>query len=428
MTPHHFYGQGMDTSSDIAEFESTRPSPLSETVPFFGPEIRSSTWPMSRNDSRDVGFYYNEGEYDGGGDDQIQDVELEASDFGSIEPCEYGKSTNVRLLTPDQVRFKPIEPPRNYTPLTFRPKILTRWILLAITVFYLANLGLLGYLTYRSRSAQVWNIHNVNYYLAARYLPAVIGVCTNILFLSTLSTLRRILPFIHMADQKNTTTKHRMEHTVCARYFPSTTRWTWLITFTQSATFVFQFTLAAKATLFDVEDTGHGIWLVSVRLGSAVFLGFTYLLAASTNVFIMIRYAGRNTGLKENWDPTSLADIILLFTPADTVPAVSHPLNSMDWYQMFRESKARYRLGYWKIIGTAESAPRVIYGIREIGTVTPTNSTRYLRRFNDYMVQKIPLTPCCRYSDRLEQLPDQPLVGYVCVSILLCLKSCRRLA
>jgi hypothetical protein len=281
---------------------------------------------------------------------------------------------------------------------------------LVIAVFYLSIFGLLGYLIYRSWFEQEWTIRNVNYYLAARYLPAVIGVCTNALFSTTTSTLRRILPFLHLADQKKKINKYRLEHTICARYFPLTQRLDWKIAFLVFGNLTVHFTIAAKATLFNVEDTGRGVWRVSVRLGSAVFLSFTYLLATSINVFIIIRYAGRNTGLKEKWDPTSLADIILLFTPADSVPKLSHALDYIDWYGMIRKSKAKYRLGYWKITNTIEPTPPVVYGIREIGAVTLTNGTKHLQRFNNYMDQKTPLTPCCRHSDRLGQLHDQPLV------------------
>ena len=306
--------------------------------------------------------------------------------------------------------FEPIDPPKGYTPLTFRPKILTRRILLAIAVFYLGIFGLLGYLIYRSQFEIPWKIRNVNYYLAARYLPAVIGVCTNALFSTTTSTLRRILPFIHLADQKNTTSKYRLEHTVCARYFPLSQKIDWRICFLLFGNLAIHFTIAAKATLFNVEVAEGGVWSVSIRLGPAVFLSFTYLLAASINVFIIIRYAGCSTGLKENWDPTSLADIILLFTPTDTVPRLDHALDYTYWYPMVRKSKARYRLGYWKITNSAEPTPPIVYGIREIGAIIPTNGTRHLQRFNNYMDRKSPLTPCCRHSDRLGQLPDQSLV------------------
>lgn len=308
--------------------------------------------------------------------------------------------------------FEPIEPPDGYTPLTFRPKVLTRRVLLAVAAFYLAIFCLLGSLIYRSLYEKSWKIRNVNYYLAARYLPAIIGVCTNALFSTTTSTLRRILPFIHLADQKN---KYRLEHTVCARYFPLSQKLDWRIGFLAFGNLIVHFTIAAKATLFNVEVTKGGGWSVSVRLSPAVFLSFTYLLAASINVFITMRYAGCSTGLKENWDPTSLADIILLFTPTDTVPKLDHALDYTYWYQMVRKSKARYRLGYWKITNTGESTPPIIYGIREIGLAVPTNNRKQLKHFNNYLSRKSPLTPCCRHSDRLGQLRDQPLIRYACV-------------
>jgi hypothetical protein len=313
--------------------------------------------------------------------------------------------------------------PSGYTPLTFRPKILTRRILLVVTVSYLSIFGLLGYLIYRSRFARVWTIRNVNYYLAARYLPAVIGVCTTALFSTTTSTLRRILPFIHLADQKNASSKYGWQHTLCARYFPLTGENDLRAAFLIFGNLTIQSTIAWKATLFKVEDTGGGVWLVSVRLIPAVFLGFTYLLAISINLFIMIKYADCNTGLKENWDPTSLADIILLFTPADSVPTLSHALDSGQWYKMISRSEMRYRLGYWEITNTAEPTPPIVYGIREIDAVTPPTGTKHLQRFNDYMAnnytdQESSPAPCCQHSDRLGQLHNQPLVGYVCYFIL----------
>jgi hypothetical protein len=291
---------------------------------------------------------------------------------------------------------------------------------LTITIFYLANLGLLGYLVYRSRSTKVWDIHNVNYYLAARFLPAVIGVCTNILFSNITSTLRRILPFINMADQKNTKSKCRMEQTVGARYFPyAPVLWKeWLMCFLVASNYAFHLTLPAKASLFNVEDTGRGIWHVSVRLVPAIYLCFTYLIAASISIFITIKYAGCSTGLKEDWDPTSLADIILLFMPSDAVPTLDHSLHYVRWAQMVRNSKAEYRLGYWKMTNMAAKRPRIIYGIREIVAKIPTDDTRHPRQTNDCLDHQRPLTPCSQYSERLEQLPDQHSVRYVCSFIL----------
>jgi hypothetical protein len=99
MAQHPFYSQSQDVSDGITEFESIRPSPLSETIPLFGAGTRSSTWPIASNGSHDVDYDYTESEYDGDVDNQMQDVEVEASDSGSIEPCEYGQIVDFQLLT-----------------------------------------------------------------------------------------------------------------------------------------------------------------------------------------------------------------------------------------------------------------------------------------------------------------------------------------
>ncbi|KAH0341104.1 hypothetical protein KCU81_g6515, partial [Aureobasidium melanogenum] len=317
---------------------------------------------------------------------------------------------------PQPLTFEAINPPEGYTPLTFRPTILTRRVLLAITAFYLCILGLLGYLIHRSLSSKRWEIRNVNYYLAARYLPAVIGVCTNALFTSTTSTLRRFLPFIHLADQKHFLNKYWVGQTVCARYFPLSQRFHWKIWFLICGNLTIHFTIAAKATLFTVADNG-GHWLVSVRLISAAFLAFEYLLIASINIFIAIRYASCSTGLKANWDPTSLADIILLFAPSDTVPKLKHSLDYIRWYNMFSRSGPKYRLGYWRITNAAEPRPSIIYGIREINPVSPPTNTKHLRCFNDYMDQKGSLDSCCQHIDILRRLSDQPSSRFAVIRI-----------
>jgi hypothetical protein len=94
MAEHLFYDQGLEASSDIAEFESIKPSPLSETVPFFGAGTRSSTWPMLRSISYDVNSDYLEEENDNEADDQTQHAEPEDSDPATIKPCECDRVTS----------------------------------------------------------------------------------------------------------------------------------------------------------------------------------------------------------------------------------------------------------------------------------------------------------------------------------------------
>jgi hypothetical protein len=92
MAQRSSYTQCLDTSNDITDFGPISPSLLSDTIPFFEPGTRSSTWPIATNGSHDTTFYYNQQGHNGGAGDQMRDVELEPTDLESIEPCEYGKS------------------------------------------------------------------------------------------------------------------------------------------------------------------------------------------------------------------------------------------------------------------------------------------------------------------------------------------------
>lgn len=99
MAQDSLYNQGLDACDGATEFESIRPSPMSETVPFFGTGTRSSTWPLQRNASHDIRYDYNEYEHNGEVNDRTHEAEPEASNSESIEPCEYDQNMDFQLLT-----------------------------------------------------------------------------------------------------------------------------------------------------------------------------------------------------------------------------------------------------------------------------------------------------------------------------------------
>lgn len=309
----------------------------------------------------------------------------------------------LRLAKQSAVRFDPILPPKGYTPLDFRPTMLTHRILWSLVLFYLATLSLLAYLFYRYHLGLVWRVRNVNYYLAARYLPAVMGIVAITLFRSTVATLQRMLPFFNMADQKKSEVKDSgITHTICARYFPNyylvnnpTPFMLFGLTFIGS-------TIAFKATLFSVQGTGEGTWLVAIRLLPAIFLCANYLLMSLITTYIAIKHGSRNTGLKKDWDPTSLADIILLFATVESKPTWEKGLDFGRWHKLMKSSGARYRLGYWKITNLQCLQPSVVYGIRRLDTNDPWKDPKHISNFESQMNQQGCL--CLNCSSCLAQL------------------------
>jgi hypothetical protein len=99
MAQYYSYNQGLDACDGVTEFESIRPSPLSETVPFFSTGTRSSTWPMQRTGSHDISYDYTGYEHNGGVNDRMHDAEPEANNSESIKPCEYNHNIDFQLLT-----------------------------------------------------------------------------------------------------------------------------------------------------------------------------------------------------------------------------------------------------------------------------------------------------------------------------------------
>jgi hypothetical protein len=283
--------------------------------------------------------------------------------------------------------------------------MLTVEVLWVIFVFYIITLAGLAYLLYRSYHQLSWTIRNVNYYLAARYLPAVIGVLTTTLYLSMTQTLCRMLPFIHMADQisPRSQQERQLSSTICAHYFPVLRVHDTLTRFLMLGKMVTLSTIGFKAILMSVQDNGDGTWLISMRFTPAVLLGFTYLELALTTAYIALTYAKRSTGLKQNWDPTSLADTIVLFATFESKVNLEHDLNSSAWHRRMEMSKTTCRLGYWKIVSSQPSEPSIIYGI---GAVEPGDTSIYLHSSNLHLSSRGSLERYCDYLARLQYSPD----------------------
>lgn len=264
--------------------------------------------------------------------------------------------------------------------------MLTRRVLFPIVTLYTFALITLGYLIYRRCLRHVWTVHNVNYYLAACYLPAILGVFTTIAFSNTISTLRRMLPFIHMADQDHSNVTHKAAQGMCARYFPlSRSFLDRRIGLLNVSSFVVQFTIAAKATLFYVEETEHGAWLISVRLSSAVYLSLTYLVVTCVTFFVTFRYSGCNTGLKNDWDPTSLADLIQLLVINDTRPLLEHALDYSRWMIMVAASTVKHRIGYWEMFLPGQRKPTIVHGIHSDGSDNTIPCPGHEQRFRGFL-------------------------------------------
>lgn len=372
-----------------------------QAIPLSQSEFRSSTWPISAQ-----GLHFTD--IAKSTRSEKDDTQHESTPAHQEEDAHTSQSSST-------LRFEPIEPPDGYTPLTFLPVLLQGWALWSLVSFYTVISAILAYLFYRSMLDYRWTVHDVDYYLTARYLPTIVGLVSSALFHSTMSNLRRILPFICMADQHPKRIKNRNSQivaTVSLRLFPTLLRYLNLF-----GTRAMLLNIGLKSLLFSVQETDDHIWVVSVRVVPAMYLSINYLAIALITAYVALKYGNCSTGLKKDWDPTSLADIMLLFSTEYTKPKLDFPLDHKSWYKTMKKSGVTYRLGYWKVHCLATPQPDIVYGIRSLDdTLEPSEACAYLNQFNEFFNQQGSLEPYCRHlvdrvSVKSSELAKRPRSG-----------------
>lgn len=288
------------------------------------------------------------------------------------EPAD-GGTDGITLMVP---RYKPISVPKGFLALDYRPAILQRSVAFALALLYLAIIAGLCVLTKNSDQISKSTIINPNIYMAARFGPALIGTGTTILVRVYLSELCRMLPYIGMADGPRTFGSARAAGSVAALYFPTLstlTLFSWIIIGLQAITTPM---MAVKISLLEVIVTSNG-WGVIAHTDIARSLIAYYAIQILVLLVVIMWLWSRTMGLRSDWDPVSIADVIALFqhfnvereffeTPADANARLC-PLH--DW---------RFRLGYWEMTTFEDAADKtssqtcIVYGIR--GTLSSDKS------------------------------------------------------
>ncbi|TKA83856.1 hypothetical protein B0A55_00161 [Friedmanniomyces simplex] len=268
-------------------------------------------------------------------------------------------------MTSQEPQYEAIAPPPGYRKLTYFPLMLSPKVTLFLAALYFVLMGgaIVLYLLANERTA--YPVQNVNLYLAARYGPAVIAIITSSLFKSTIQELRRMLPYINMADRRRGRAIGPGSYSVGALYWPllygPNTPGTWIIRFFMPFTTAL---IASKTLLINVVEQNN-TWLVVIHRGVAVLLAAYYALSGGLTLLLTCWLWGRETGLREDWDPRSLADIIALFYWSNLDASfVSGSPRDRHYLR-----GTRFRLGYWK-----RGRDEIVYGIRVISETASTGN------------------------------------------------------
>ncbi|KAK5713518.1 hypothetical protein LTR15_011218 [Elasticomyces elasticus] len=292
----------------------------------------------------------------------------------------------------EDIEFVPIRPPAGYRKLTYLPPILATKVTITLATLYFAIMSGMIALHYLVNQRTIYSTRNVNVYLAARYGPAVTAVITTVLFRSTLDELRRMLPYINMADRPRRRAFTRGTHSLGALYWPLLNRpnspFTWLIVVLGSCN---NFLTAYKGLLVHVVQEDGG-WVINFRTDTvALILATNYGLIGCFTIYVTCWLWNLETGLREDWNPRTFADIIALFYWFDW--------QDLDVEALDRKFKKRrqylegtwFRLGYWK-----RGRNEVVYGIRSV------DGRRASKPMHDDDLERDALDAGHRQSKRIE--------------------------
>lgn len=260
------------------------------------------------------------------------------------------------------VKFTPIEPPEGYPTLDYLPTILRPQVTILVALFYAGITVGITSLAILSDAKIPYAVHSDSYYFAVRYGPGVVAAISTFVFKNTSQEILHLLPFINMAGKSSA--RFSGHFTVLAQYWPVLKHPNTLGTqVTMGLTMLSGILMACKTLLLEVVDGGTS-WHVYVHPGVAKPLVAYYFVMLVYMVWITAWLWGRPTGIRKDWVPQSIADIINLFSyfnwnldyPADIglIPRIYRSLFHMS-----------YRLGYWE--RSSGNEKRVVYGIRTLG-------------------------------------------------------------
>ncbi|KAK8071211.1 phosphoribosylaminoimidazole-succinocarboxamide synthase [Apiospora hydei] len=281
----------------------------------------------------------------------------------------YGRLMSCKLDdSPMGATYVPIDAPQHFPALNYRPAILKSSTLVVMIILNLIIVGCLVGLKHIQTLTRSHDLPSVNLYLAVSYGPPLVGALSSALLRSTIQEVQRIYPYVSMADTHSSKRgSARAAESVAAIYFPIIGLWPlnrWGIPF-----FLLKATctglVAFKAALLQVVDSEES-WTVLIHPQPANFLIACYVIHVTFLVIILAWLRKRNTGIRENWDPTCLADMISLFSHFNVRLTHIGP-----WVSTVRLTRAldchRFRLGYWEVTHPSGSKT-VAYGIRSTST------------------------------------------------------------
>ncbi|KAH6651827.1 hypothetical protein BKA67DRAFT_537679 [Truncatella angustata] len=262
--------------------------------------------------------------------------------------------------------FADPEKAASYPPLTYRPWILriqSLSLLAALCVLMIAALMFAAIFSERHNGLTVYSgtLYD-GYYFLFRIFPQLLAAVLLLYAQNVITTVFRILPFSALASDD----LRSRRNVGFLPLYPKSFLWpqlisTWQVWIPIVITWILNITIPLQSCVFTVVYVGQ-VWTWSTVQGVAWFLVALYFSMLLATVLLIIYWHNRRTGLVPDWDIRSLADIIVLLAPSNSVQQyagteTAEKRNDMR-HMLYNNIE---RLGYWRSPDVPDSS--LWYGI-----------------------------------------------------------------
>ncbi|TGJ85672.1 hypothetical protein E0Z10_g3097 [Xylaria hypoxylon] len=251
-------------------------------------------------------------------------------------------------------------------PLTHKPWILRPLSLLLLATFCILVITALIFSAVYSISrdgfaAYAGTIYGGQYFLF-RVLPQLIGAVLLIYAQCVIAAVFRIFPLSAMASDD----RRERRNAVFLPLYPKSFLWPqlfgpWHVWVPTVVVWLTNFTLPLLSSLYTVVLV-DGVWRWSTVQGVAWTLVAVYVSLLLSTVVLFVYWRHRRTGMIETWDVRSIADVIFLLSPSNSLPQYRglETVATREKMKKVLDGTAE-RLGYWTTPEVPENS--IFWGI-----------------------------------------------------------------
>ncbi|KAI0428261.1 hypothetical protein F5Y09DRAFT_292767 [Xylaria sp. FL1042] len=252
-------------------------------------------------------------------------------------------------------------PPLTHKPGVLQPLSLLMLATLCVLIITALIFSAVYSIGHNGFSDYVGTIYGGQYFLF-RVLPQLIGAVLLIYAQCIIAAVFRVFPFSAMASDN----RHERRNAVFLPLYPKSFLWPqlfgpWHVWVPTVIIWLTNFTVPLLSSLYTVVLV-DGVWRWSTVQGVAWTLVALYVSLLLSTVVLFIYWRHRRTGMIEDWDIRSIADVILLLSPSNSLPQY-RGLETAATRRKMRKvlDGTSERLGYWTTPEVPENS--IFWGI-----------------------------------------------------------------